>query len=156
MLRQPWKRAEKRAHRGGAYGGRRSSGSGWACARSGRGLVYILAGGRLGASGLILMIGARAVWAAMPGGQWCAAGSAPTSVASPLGAPQRPWTSHTGAHRRSIVTSRHSGPSVCTPDAGTTRTAACRRGRARRCGRARSGVPRRFPFVEPVFKRDFL
>jgi hypothetical protein len=41
---------------------------GWTCARGrGRGLVYILAGGRLGASGVIPTIGARAMWAAMPG-----------------------------------------------------------------------------------------
>jgi hypothetical protein len=36
---------------------------------------------------------------------------------------QRPWTSCTGAHRRSAWTAGHSGTSACAPDAGTARTA---------------------------------
>jgi hypothetical protein len=36
------------------------------------------------------------------------------------------------------------------------RTAACRRGRAQRRGRARLGVPGRLQFADVVFKFDFL
>jgi hypothetical protein len=54
------------------------------------------------------------------------------------------------------VTGGHSGASTCAPDAGTARTAERRCGRARRRGRARSGVREQKQFAESVFKIGFL
>jgi hypothetical protein len=91
-----------------------------------------------------------------PGGQWRATGDALAGGLAPPGTVHLPRASRGGSRRRSAATSGHSGTSVCALDAGTACTVACRRGRARRHGRARSGVPRRFQFAEPVFKRDFI
>jgi hypothetical protein len=90
------------------------------------------------------------------GGQWRATGGAPTGGLAPPGTVHLPHASWGGSHRRSAATGGRSSTSVCAPDAGTACTAACQRGRARRRGRARSGVPGRFQFAEPVFIRDFL
>jgi hypothetical protein len=90
------------------------------------------------------------------GGQWRATGGALAGGLAPPGTIHLPRASRGSSRRRSAATGGRSGTSACTPDAGTARTAACRRGRARRSDRARSGVPRHFQFAEPVFKRDFL
>jgi hypothetical protein len=67
-----------------------------------------------------------------------------------------PRMSQGSSRRHSAVTGGHSGASACAPDAGTARPAVCRRGRARRSGRARSGVREQKQFAESVFKIDFL
>jgi hypothetical protein len=90
------------------------------------------------------------------GGQWRATGGASAIVSTPPGAAHLPRTARLSSHRRSAVTNGHSGTSVCAPDAGTARTAACRRGCARRRGRVRLGVPGRLNFADGVFKLNFL
>jgi hypothetical protein len=90
------------------------------------------------------------------GGQWRATGGAPVGGLAPPGTVHLPRASRESSRRHSAVTGGRSVTSACAPDAGTARTAACRHGCARRRGRARSGVPRRFQFAEAVFIRDFL
>jgi hypothetical protein len=90
------------------------------------------------------------------GGQWRATGDAPAGGLAPPSAVHLPRASRGGSRRHSAVTSGRSGASVCAPNAGTTRTAACRHGRVRRHGRARSSVTRHFQFTDTVFKHDFL
>jgi hypothetical protein len=90
------------------------------------------------------------------GGQWRATGGAPAGGSTPPGAAHLPRTARVSSRRCSAVANGHSGASVCGPDAGTMHTAACRRGRARRHGRARLGVPRRLNFADGVFKLNFL
>jgi hypothetical protein len=90
------------------------------------------------------------------GGQWRATGGAPAGGLAPPGAVHLPQPSRGSSRRCSIATDGRSGTSVCAPDASTARTAACRRGRARRRGRAHSGVPRKFQFAYTVFKDVFL
>jgi hypothetical protein len=90
------------------------------------------------------------------GGQWRATGGAPAGGSMPPGAAHLPRTARVSSRRHSAVTNGHSGASACAPDVGTTRTAGCRRGRARRLGRARLGVPGRLNFTDAVFKLNFL
>jgi hypothetical protein len=80
------------------------------------------------------------------GGQWRATGSAPTGGSTPPGAAHLPRMARVCSRRRSAVTNGHFGASACAPDAGTARTAGCRRGRARRRGGARLGRSRPFAF----------
>jgi hypothetical protein len=90
------------------------------------------------------------------GGQWRATGGAPAGGLAPPGAVHLPRASRVSSRRRRAATDGRSGASVCVPDTGTARTAACRRGRARRRGRAHSGVPGHFQFADTVFKHDFF
>jgi hypothetical protein len=90
------------------------------------------------------------------GGQWRATGGAPAGGLAPPGAVHLPWPSRGSSHRPSAATDGRSGTSACAPDVGTARTAACRRGRARCRGRARSGVPSKFQFADTVFKHIVL
>jgi hypothetical protein len=90
------------------------------------------------------------------GGQWRATGGAPAGGLAPPGAVHLPRPSRGSSRRCSGATDGGSGDSACAPDAGTARTAACRRARARRRDRARSGVPGQFQFADTVFKHDFL
>jgi hypothetical protein len=90
------------------------------------------------------------------GGQLRATGGAPAGGLAPPGAVHLPRASRGSSRRRSTATYGRSGASACAPDAGTARTAACRCGRARRRGRARSSVPGHFQFTDTVFKHDFL
>jgi hypothetical protein len=90
------------------------------------------------------------------GGQWRATGGAPAGGSAPPGAAHLPRTARECSRRCSAVTNGHSGASACAPNAGTARTAGCRRGRARRRGGARLGRSRRFLFAEAVFKMNFL
>jgi hypothetical protein len=90
------------------------------------------------------------------GGQWRATGGAPTGGSAPPGAAHLPRTARVSPRRRCAVTGGHSSASACVLDAGTARTAGCRRGRARRRGGARLGRSRRFQFAEAVFKMNFL
>jgi hypothetical protein len=90
------------------------------------------------------------------GGQWHATGGAPAGGLAPPGAVHLPRPSRGSSRRRSTAIDGRSGALACTPDAGTARTAACRRGRTRCRGRARSGVPEQFQFADTVFKHYFL
>jgi hypothetical protein len=89
-------------------------------------------------------------------GQWRATGGAPTGGLAPPGTAHLPQTARVNSRRHSAVTDGHSGASACAPDTSTARTATCRRGRARRRGIARSGVPGHLQFADAVFKHDFL
>jgi hypothetical protein len=131
-------------------------------ARQGRGLVFIPAEGRLGASGVTPVTHAcverprhgRDV--RHSGGQWRATGGAPAGGLAPPSTVHLPRASRGSSRRRSTATGGRSGASACAPDVGTARTAACRRGRTQRRGKACSGVPRHFQFAEPIFKHNFL
>jgi hypothetical protein len=90
------------------------------------------------------------------GSQWRATGGAPADGFAPLGTVHLPRASRGSSRRRSATTDDRSGASACAPDAGTARTTACRRGRTRRRGRARSGIPGHFQIADIVFKHDFL
>jgi hypothetical protein len=90
------------------------------------------------------------------GGQLRATGGAPAGGLAPPGAVHLPRASRGSSRRHSAATDGRSGASACAPDVGTVRTTACRRGRTRRRGRARSGVPGHFQFADTVFKHDFL
>jgi hypothetical protein len=90
------------------------------------------------------------------GGHWHATGGAPAGGLAPPSAVHLPRPSRGSSHRRSAATDGRSDASACALDASTTRTAACRRGHARRRGRARSGVPGEFQFADIVFKHVFL
>jgi hypothetical protein len=137
-------------------------GGGWACAR-GRAEDWFLYPRKVGwelvgHAGDTRMRGETTAWPAT-----CvapAANGAPRAVRRPVYWCHLARSSCHGHHLArsscSAATGGHSGASACAPDAGTARTTACRRGRARRRGRACSGIPRRFQFAEPVFKRDFL
>jgi hypothetical protein len=131
-------------------------------ARQGRGLVFIPAEGRLGASGVTPVTHARVERPRhgrdlrRSGGQWSTTGGAPAGGLAPPGTVHLPRVSRGSSRHRSAATGGRSGASACAPDAGTARTAPCRHGRMRRRGRARSGIPRHFQFAEPVFKRDFI
>jgi hypothetical protein len=134
-----------------------------ACAQ-GRGtvLVYICAGGRLGASGPFSSISARAVWAAMPGVvqalRWPMARGRRRTGECGLATwrPQQSWTSRTGARRRGAATSGYCGPSACTPVAGTVCTAVADVDARATSWQSAPGAPRRFLFAELIFKHDFL
>jgi hypothetical protein len=90
------------------------------------------------------------------GGQWRATGGAPAGGLAPPGAAHLPRTARVSSRRHSAGTDGRSGASACTPDAGTARTTASRRGHARRRGSACSAVPGLLQFTDAVFKRDFL
>jgi hypothetical protein len=90
------------------------------------------------------------------GGQWCATGGAPGGGSMPPDAAHLPRTAQVNSRRRSAANNGHSGASACAPDAGTARTEACQRGRARRRGRVRLGVPGCLNFADGVFKLNFL
>jgi hypothetical protein len=97
-------------------------------ARQGRGRVFILAGGRLGASGVTLVTHARVEKPRhgrqrASGGQWRATGGAPAGGLAPPGTVHLPRASRGISRHRSAATRGRSGASACTPDAGTTRTA---------------------------------
>jgi hypothetical protein len=89
-----------------------------------------------------------------------AANGVPRAVRRPVDwchlARPRPRAARVSSFYRSAVTDGRSGASACEADAGTTRTAACRRGRARHRGRERSGVPGCLQFADAVFKHVFL
>jgi hypothetical protein len=89
-------------------------------------------------------------------GQWRATGGALAGGSTPPGAAHLPQTARVSSRRRSTATDGHSNTSACVPNAGTTRTAACRRGHARRRDRARLGVPGHLQFADVVFKLVFL
>jgi hypothetical protein len=147
VLRRPWKWTGRWAHRGGVNGGRRCSVAGCVRARQRRGLSQIRAGGQLGASGVTPVTHARV--------EGSRHGRRHAPLRQPMARHGRcasrwigaTWrgqlaTAVTGSSRRhSTATDGRSSASVCAPDAGTTRTAACRRGHARSRGRARPGVP---------------
>jgi hypothetical protein len=78
------------------------------------------------------------------GGQWRATGGAPAGGSTPPGVAHLPRTARVCSLRRSAVTNDHSGTSACAPDAGTARTAGCRRGR---------GASRAFPGVFSLLKQ---
>jgi hypothetical protein len=73
-------------------------------------------------------------------------GRCATGGSAPPGAAHLPRTARMSPRRRCAMTGGHSGTSACVPDAGTARTAGGRRGRARRRGGARLGVPGAFVF----------
>jgi hypothetical protein len=115
--------------------------------------------GRWGHTGATCMrgeVGGMAGDVRRSGGQWLATGGAPAGGSAPPGASHLPRTARECSRRRSVVTNGHSGASACAPDAGTARTAGCRRGRARCRGGAHVGRSRRFLFTEAVFKMNFI
>jgi hypothetical protein len=151
----------REVHTGGANGGRRGSVAGARAREEPPGQVFVGAGGRLGTSEVTTVTHAHVERSRQgrrrgrSGGQWRAMGGAPASGSTPPGSAHLPRTTRVSSRRRSAVTNGLSGASACAPDAGTTRTEACRRGHARRRGRARLGVPGRLNFANGVFKLIF-
>jgi hypothetical protein len=74
-------------------------------------------------------------------GQWRATGGAPAGGSTPPGVAHLPRTARVSSRWHSAATDGRSGASACALDAGTVRTAACRRGRARRRGGRVSAFP---------------
>jgi hypothetical protein len=84
------------------------------------------------------------------GGQWGATGGAPTGGLAPPGAVHLPRPSRGSSLRRSTATDGRSDASACAADAGTARTAACRRGHARCAAERAPAFPSKFQFADTV------